>query len=83
MMAPAVLPRVLIFHSCANFCFFSRILLNILTFRAILGIFANSARFGAFFAHILCANFSESKFCVGYFVSFFIFSPDHIFTHNM
>ena len=34
----------------------------------------NFARFWAFFAHILCANFSDSKFCVCYFVSFSISS---------
>ena len=33
--------------------------------------FDNFARFWAFFAHILCANFSDWKFCVCYFVSFF------------
>ena len=51
-------PRVLSFYSCANLCFFSRLLLKVfgLLF-AILGIFANFARFWAFFAHILCPNF--------------------------
>ena len=33
--------------------------------------FDNFARFWTFFAYILCANFSDSKFCVCYFVSFF------------
>ena len=56
-MAAAAAPHVLIFHSCANFYFFSRVLLKVFgLFCAILGIFANFARFWAFFAHILCAN---------------------------
>ena len=51
---------VLIFHSCANFLLFSRVLLKVFgLFCAILGIFANFARFWVFFAHILYANFSE------------------------
>ena len=33
--------------------------------------FANFAQYWAFFAHILCSNFLDSKFCVCYFVSFF------------
>ena len=71
--AAAHAPRVLIFHSCANFCcFFSRVLLQVFgLFCEILAIFANFAWFWAFFAHILCANFSVSKLCVCYFVSFF------------
>ena len=71
-MAPAAPPRVLIFHSCANFCFFHGFSLKVFgLFCAMFGIFASFAQFLAFFAHILCANFSDSKFCVCYFVSFF------------
>ena len=61
---------VLIFHSCAYFSFFFMFFIKVFfgMFCAILGIFA---LFWAFFAHILCANLSYSKFCVCYFVSFF------------
>ena len=69
---------VLIFHSCAIFSFFSRVLLKVFgLFCAILDIFANFVQFWAFFVHILRANFSESKFCVCYFVSFFHLWSQH------
>ena len=64
--------------ACANFLtavlvfgLFARLLKVFGLFCAILGIFANFAQFWAFFAHILCANFSVLKFCICYFVSFF------------
>ena len=62
--------------ACANFSqlcsFFSTHFIKVFCiFCAILGIFANFARFWAIFAHVLCANLSDSKFCVCYFVSFF------------
>ena len=46
-----------------------------LAFCAILVIFANIAGFWAFFEHILCAKFSDSKFCVCYLLSFFHLCP--------
>ena len=58
---------VLIFHSCAFFSFLHAFKF-VCFFCAIFGIFA---QFRAFFAHILCANFSDSKFCQCYLVSFF------------
>ena len=71
-MHTAHAPQVLIFHSYANFCvFFTRFIKGILLFCALLGIFANFARFWAFFAHILYANLSDSKFSVCYFVTVF------------
>ena len=39
------------------------------------GYFCKFSRIWAFFAHILCPNFSDSKFCVWYFVSFFHLCP--------
>ena len=57
---------------CYFFVFFLHGLLKVFgLFCAILGIFANFARFWEFFAHTLCANFSDSKFCMCYLVSFF------------
>ena len=54
------------------FYFFSRVLLEVFAFfLSILGIFDNFAQFWAFFGHIFCANLSDSKFWVCYFVSFF------------
>ena len=62
-MAAAAAPPVLIFHSCANWWLFHAFHKRFLSFFcAILGIFANFARFWALFAHILCANLSDSKF---------------------
>ena len=82
-MHAAHAPRVIIFQSCANFCSYSGVLSKGFgLFCAILGIFANFARFWAFFAHILCANFSDSKFCVGYFVSFFHLCLTSIFSNG-
>ena len=60
------------FSQLCYFLGFSCVLLKVFgLFCAILGIFANFAGFWAFFAHILCAHFSDSKFSVCYFVSFF------------
>ena len=77
-MPPTHAPRVLILHSCANFYFLTHFIKDFCLFCAILGIFANFARFWAFFCifwayfeQILCANFAASKFWVCYFVSFF------------
>ena len=59
--------------------FFTRFINGFSLFGAILAIFANFAWFWAFFAHILCANFSVLKFCVRYFVNFFhLWSNHHI-----
>ena len=62
----------------ANFSHFKFLLKVFDLFCAILGIFANFARFWALFAHILCANFSDLKFCVCYFVSFFHLWPSFL-----
>ena len=57
------------FPQLRNFLFFSQFfLLLLLKFLQFLLIFA---QFWAFFAHILCANFSDSTVCLCYFVSFF------------
>ena len=65
----AVALSVLIFHSCANFCFlhtlFKMFYIFCVQFLAFLLLFA------WFFAHILRANLSGSKYCLCYFVSFF------------
>ena len=79
-MAAASAPRLLIFCSCANFCFFHTLNYQVFgLYCTILGIFANFARFWPLFAHILCASFSDLKFCVCYFVSFFHLWPWYIF----
>ena len=86
-MHAAQAPRVLIFHSCAIFClFFTHFIKGFWPFLCnfghflliftILGIFANFTQLWAFIAHILCAKFSQSKFCVCYFVSFFHLYPE-------
>ena len=61
-----------LFTAVQILCFFStHFIKGFCIFCAILGIFANFARVWTFFAHILCANFSDSKFFVCYFLSFF------------
>ena len=62
-------PNVLIFHSCGICLLFHTIFVFFcVQFWAFLLSFA---WFWAFFGHILCANFSDSKFCGCYFVSVF------------
>ena len=59
------------FYSCAIFWFFKQIFNGFCLFCAIFVIFASFGMILTFFAHILCDNFSHSKFCQCYFFRFF------------
>ena len=69
-MAAADAPHVLIFHSCAIFCFCFHMFhssclpffVQFWAFLLILHDFELFCTILSFFAHILCNNFSDSKF---------------------